>query len=113
MGRCRLSKHQAQNTQIEVAYRSLRPALTMPPRLEPDQERWRDSELLIAMLLLALLGAMVPLLLNVARPERTAVPDGADVVIDRDGKIVVTKVGEVDEAQLREQVTALLRGETP
>jgi peroxiredoxin len=34
-------------------------------------------------------------------------------LIDRDGKIVVTKVGEVDEAQLREQITALLRGETP
>ena len=34
-------------------------------------------------------------------------------LIDRDGNIVVTKVGEVDEAQLREQVAALLRGETP
>jgi cytochrome c biogenesis protein CcmG, thiol:disulfide interchange protein DsbE len=211
--------------ELEVAYRSLRPALTMPPRLEPEQERRRDRELLIAMLLLALLGALVPLLLNVAKPERTAVPEGADVaaltakpappftletldgrtvslsdyegqvvmlniwatwcppcvretprlvrvyeefkdqgfvilginttyqdkreavatfvrdqkisypmlldtdgavgtvyggrlmptsyLIDRDGKIVVTKVGEVDEAQLREQVTALLRGETP
>jgi cytochrome c biogenesis protein CcmG/thiol:disulfide interchange protein DsbE len=211
--------------ELELAYRSLRPALTMPPRLEPEQERRRDRELLVAMLVLALLAALVPLLLNVAKPERTAVPEGADVaaltakpappftletvdgrtlslsdyqgqvvlvnvwatwcppcvretprlvrvyeefkgqgfvmlgvnttyqddreavatfvrdqkisypvlldldgtvgtvyggrlmptsyLIDRDGKIVVTKVGEVDEAQLREQVAALLRGETP
>lgn len=212
-------------TELELAYRSLRPALTMPPRLEPEQERRRDRELLIAMLVLALLAALVPLLLEVAKPERTAVPEGADIaaltakpappftlesvdgrmvslsdyqgqvvlvniwatwcppcvretprlvrvyeefkgqgfvmlgvnttyqdkrdavatfvrdqkisypvlldldgavgtiyggrlmptsyLIDRDGKIVVTKVGEVDEAQLREQIAALLRGETP
>jgi cytochrome c biogenesis protein CcmG/thiol:disulfide interchange protein DsbE len=211
--------------ELEVAYRSLRPALTMPPQLEQDQERRRDRELLIAMLVLAMLGALVPLLLNVAKPERTAVSQGADLaaltakpappftletvdgrtvslsdykgqvvlvniwatwcppcvretprlirvyeefkgqgfvilgvnttyqdkreavasfvrdqkitypvpldldgavgtvyggrlmptsyLIDRDGKIVITKVGEVDEAQLREQVAALLRGETP
>ena len=211
--------------ELELAYRSLRPALTMPPRLEPEQESRRDRELLIAMLVLALLAALVPLLREVARPERTAVPEGAaaaalagrpapeftleaingtqvslsdykgqvvlvniwatwcppcvretprlvevyeayknqgfvilginttyqdkreavttfaaeqgvsfpllldtdgsvgtalgarllptSYLIDRDGKIVVTKVGEVDEAQLREQVAALLRGETP
>jgi peroxiredoxin len=34
-------------------------------------------------------------------------------LIDRSGKIVVTKVGEVDEAQLREQIAALLVGRTP
>jgi peroxiredoxin len=211
--------------ELELAYRSLRPALTMPPRLEPEQERRRDRELLIAMLALALLAALVPLFLNVAKPERTAVPEGADIaaltakpappftletvdgrtvslsdyqgqvvlvniwatwcppcvretprlvrvyeefkdqgfvmlgvnttyqdkqeavstfvrdqkisypvlldtdgavgtvyggrlmptsyLIDRDGKIVVTKVGEVDEAQLREQIAALLQGKTP
>jgi cytochrome c biogenesis protein CcmG/thiol:disulfide interchange protein DsbE len=211
--------------ELELAYRSLRPALTMPPRLEPEQERRRDRELLLVMLALALLAALVPLLREVARPERTAVPEGAaaaslsgrlapaftleasdgtqvslndykgqvvlvniwatwcppcvretprlnavyeefkdqgfvilgvnttyqdkreavaafaveqgvsfplllDVdgavgtafgarllptsyLIDRNGKIVVTKVGEVDEAQLREQITALLRDETP
>lgn len=211
--------------ELELAYRSLRPALTMPPRLEPEQERRRDRELLIALLTLALLAALVPLLREVGRPERTAVPEGAaaaaltgrlapaftleasdgtqvslsdykgqvvlvniwatwcppcvretprlvevyeeykaqgfvilginttyqdkreavatfaaeqsvsypllldmdgavgttfgarllptSYLIDRDGKIVVTKVGEVDEAQLREQVAALLRGETP
>lgn len=211
--------------ELEQAYRSLRPALTMPPRLAPEQERRRDRELLITMLLLTLLAALVPMLQHVAKPERTAVPEGADIaaltakpappftletldgrtvslsdyqgqvvlvniwatwcppcvretprlvrvyeefkdqgfvilgvnttyqdkreavatfvrdqkinypmlldldgtvgtiyggrlmptsyLIDRDGKIVVTKVGEVDEAQLREQVTALLRGERP
>lgn len=212
-------------TELELAFRSLRPALVMPPRMEPEQERRRDRELLIALLVLAVVAALVPLLMEVSKPVRTAVPEGADVatltakpappftlttvdgrtvslsdykgqvvmlniwatwcppcvretprlvrvyedykaqgfvilglnttyqdkreavatfvrdhkvsypvlldtdgsvgrsyggrllptsyLIDRDGKIVVTKVGEVDEAQLREQVTALLRGETP
>ncbi|HMQ34877.1 MAG TPA: redoxin domain-containing protein [Chloroflexaceae bacterium] len=211
--------------ELELAYRSLRPALTMPLRLEPEQERRRDRELLVAMLALALLAALVPLLRDLAQPERTAVPEGGETaaltakpappftleaidgkqvslsdykgqvvlvniwatwcppcvretprlnavyeefkgqgfvilgvnttyqdkreavakfaveqgvsfpllldmdgsvgtslgarllptsyLIDRDGKIVVTKVGEVDEAQLREQIAALLRGETP
>ncbi|HMO57217.1 MAG TPA: redoxin domain-containing protein [Roseiflexaceae bacterium] len=211
--------------ELDLAYRSLRPALTMPPWLAPEVERRRDRELIIAMLVLVLLAALVPLFQEVAKPERTAVPEGADIaaltakpappftletvdgrivslsdyqgqvvlvniwatwcppcvretprlvrvyeefkdqgfvmlginttyqdkrdavttfvrdqkisypvlldldgtvgtvyggrlmpttyLIDRDGKIVVTKVGEVDEAQLREQVAALLRGETP
>ena len=34
-------------------------------------------------------------------------------LIDRNGKIVVTKVGEVDEAQLREQISALLAATVP
>jgi cytochrome c biogenesis protein CcmG/thiol:disulfide interchange protein DsbE len=211
--------------ELELAYRTLRPALTMPPRLSDVQERRRDRELLVALLALTLIAALVPLLQGVARPERTAAPEGAaaaalagelapdftleaidgrqvslsdyrgqvvlvniwatwcppcvretprlvkvyetynsqgfvilgvnttyqdkrdavamfaaeqgvsypllldtdggvgttlgarllptSYLIDRDGKIVVTKVGEVDEAQLREQVAALLRGETP
>src|SRR5690606_6385017 len=65
--------------ELELAYRSLRPALTMPPRLQPEQERRRDRELLIAMLILALVAALVPLFLEVGKPERTAVPEGADV----------------------------------
>ncbi len=32
-------------------------------------------------------------------------------LIDLDGKIVSTKVGEIDEAQLDEQVQALLEGD--
>lgn len=211
--------------ELTAAYQSLQTALAAPPRLEPAQERRRDRELLIALLTLALLAALVPLLSGVARPERTAVPEGAEVanltakpappftlesvdgqsvslsdyqgqvvliniwatwcppcvreiprlervydeykdqgfvilginttyqdkldlvtqfvrdqnmsypvlldndgavgtvyggrlmptsyLIDRTGKIVVTKVGEVDEAQLREQVAALLAGQTP
>jgi cytochrome c biogenesis protein CcmG, thiol:disulfide interchange protein DsbE len=211
--------------ELNAAYRSLRPALAAPPRLEPQAERQRDRQTVIVLVVLAMLAALIPLLRDVAPPVRTAVPAGAETalrtsevapaftlptidgqevslsdyrgqvvlvniwatwcppcvreiprlvrvheqfkdqgfaviginttyqdqldkvttfvrdqgisypvlldhdgavgaqyssrlmptsyLIDRDGKIVVTKVGEVDEAQLREQVAALLRGEVP
>lgn len=210
-------------TELAAAYAALRPAFTAPPRLAPEVERRRDWHVILVLVLLALLGASVPLLRNVAPPQRTVEAGGAEAaalrsqpapdfqlqstdrttvrlsdykgqivllnvwatwcppcvretprlvrvyerykgqgfvmlgvnmtfqdkadkvttfareqgisypvlldtdgavaqqyagrvmptsyLIDREGKIVVTKVGEVDEAQLSEQVAALLRGE--
>lgn len=65
-------------TQLASAYASLLPALAAPPRLEPAAERRRDRETICALLLFALIALAIPLLRNVAVPERTAPVTGAE-----------------------------------
>ena len=48
--------------ELAAAYRSLRPALAAPPQLTGEQERRRDRELFVVLLVLAALAALVPLL---------------------------------------------------
>ena len=64
--------------QFAAAYHSLRPALAAPPRLVPAAERRRDRETMLALLVLALLAAVVPLLSGIAVPERSVQASGAE-----------------------------------
>lgn len=64
--------------QLDMAYRTLRPALALPPRLAPEVERRRDRETIVALLVFLVLALAGVLLRDVAVPERTAAVGGAD-----------------------------------
>lgn len=64
--------------EFTAAYHSLRPALTAPSRLAPTAERRRDRETMLALMVLLLLAAVVPLLSGIAVPERTVQASGAE-----------------------------------
>lgn len=63
--------------ELAVAYASLRPALAAPPRLDPATERRRDRETICVLLLFAVIALSIPLLRNIAVPERTVAVTGA------------------------------------
>lgn len=60
------------------AYQSLRTALAAPPRLAPAQERQRDRETIVALLILVMIALLAPLVRGIAVPERTVTALGAD-----------------------------------
>jgi peroxiredoxin len=64
--------------ELASAYHELRPALTAPPRLEPEAIRRRDRETIIILFVLLLLAAAVPLSRGIAAPARTATVVGAE-----------------------------------
>ena len=64
--------------ELDVAYRSLRPALALPPRLSSDAERRRDRETVVALLAFLAVALLVLALRDVAVPERTVTAEGAD-----------------------------------
>ena len=64
--------------ELAAAYASLRPAVAAPLRLEPMDARRRDRETLWALLILTAIALSVPLLRNIAVPERTVAVTGAD-----------------------------------
>jgi thiol-disulfide isomerase/thioredoxin len=63
---------------ITAAYQELCATLAAPTKLEPEAERRRDRETVIALLVLLLLGVMVPLARGIAVPPRTAAATGAE-----------------------------------
>lgn len=67
----------ARRAELAAAYASLRPALAAPPRLDPATERRRDRETIGVLLLFAVIALSLPLLRNVAVPERTVAVTGA------------------------------------
>lgn len=64
--------------EITAAYQELRSALAAPERLEPEVERRRDRETVVALLVLLVLALTVPLLRGIAVPPRTAAATGAE-----------------------------------
>lgn len=64
--------------QIAEAYTSLRAAVASPVRLEPVAERRRDRETIVALLLLVVIAALVPLFRDVAVPTRSVQAAGAE-----------------------------------
>lgn len=64
--------------ELAVAYASLRPALAAPPRLDPATERRRDRETIGVLLFFAVIALSIPLLRNVAVPQRTMAVTGAN-----------------------------------
>ena len=64
--------------ELAAAYASLRPILAAPPRLEPAAERRRDRETICVLLLFTVIAFGIPLLRNVAVPQRTVAVTGAD-----------------------------------
>lgn len=65
--------------ELAMAYASLRPALAAPPRLDPATERKRDRQVILALVVLVFIALSVPLLRNVAVPNRSVMAEGADV----------------------------------
>ncbi len=64
--------------ELAVAYHSLRSALAAPPRLAPTNERRRDRETILAVLVLVVLALAVPILRGIAVPQRTVTAAGMD-----------------------------------
>lgn len=64
--------------ELTAAYRALVPALTEPPRLAPEVEQRRDRQTIWALLVLLAIALIVPLMRNVAVPERSVPVTGAD-----------------------------------
>ena len=64
--------------ELTAAYRELAPALAEPPRLAPDVERRRDRQTIWALLILLAIALVMPLVRNVAVPERSVPVTGAD-----------------------------------
>jgi cytochrome c biogenesis protein CcmG, thiol:disulfide interchange protein DsbE len=78
MGQEILDLAQLRLAQLEAAYRSLRPALALPPRLSGDAERRRDRETIVALLAFLAIALLVLVLRNVAVPERSVTAQGAE-----------------------------------
>ena len=66
--------------EITTAYQELRSTIVAPARIEPEAERRRDRETIVALLVLMLLALTVPLSRGIAVPARTAVATGAEAV---------------------------------
>jgi cytochrome c biogenesis protein CcmG, thiol:disulfide interchange protein DsbE len=78
MGQEMLELAQTRLAQLEAAYRSLRPALALPPHLTGDAERRRDRETIVALLVFLGIALMVLLMRNIAVPERSVIAQGAE-----------------------------------
>ena len=64
--------------ELATGYASLLPALAAPPHLDAATERRRDRETLWVLLLFVAIALTIPLVRNVAVPERTVAVTGAD-----------------------------------
>ena len=64
--------------ELATAYASLKPMLATPTRLGPADERRRDRQTIWVLLALLVIALSVPLLRNIAVPERTVKAAGAD-----------------------------------
>jgi cytochrome c biogenesis protein CcmG, thiol:disulfide interchange protein DsbE len=78
MGQDMLDLAQLRRAQLEAAYRSLRPALALPPCLSGDAERRRDRETIAALLAFLSVALLVLLMRNIAVPERSVTAQGAE-----------------------------------
>lgn len=85
----------ARRVELAAAYASLKPALAAPARLEPHDERRRDRQTIWALLVLLLIALSVPLLRNIAVPERTVQAAGADM-----GALTAQQAPEIDLADI-------------
>jgi peroxiredoxin len=78
MGQEMLELAQTRLAQLEAAYRSLRPALALPPHLTGDAERRRDRETIVALLTFLGVALLVLFLRNIAVPVRSVTAQGAE-----------------------------------
>lgn len=78
MGQEMLDLAQLRLKQLEAAYRSLRPALALPPRLSMEAERRRDRETIAALMVFLGVAMLVLVMRNVAVPERSVIAQGAE-----------------------------------